>query len=332
MNLPSSVTTTAHQQEVLSRSQHAVVISELESGTILYANEAATRILGQLSSAPQRLADFIDWDPQPTFDTMSRGGLHRCDSDCHLRTTGEPLKLRTQLIQHGGASPVSLTFLHRQHGYETAPAGFSRYSRVILIGAADEFLVITDATLPLHSDGPLRTRSILGTSLIDWVSQGQVDRLESWAEAAVALPAHQTHAIFVNLAPPWHNRRAMVVARPVAGAGFLFTALGLEAATGFEASISAHAQRDPLISEDSAPTAHRQDTSGLARRLAPREWEVITELVNGYRVPSIARRLFLSAGTVRNHLSSAYRKLGVKGQQELLDLFRNTYHEGGGAS
>jgi DNA-binding NarL/FixJ family response regulator len=37
-------------------------------------------------------------------------------------------------------------------------------------------------------------------------------------------------------------------------------------------------------------------------------------------VPAIAAELFLTQGTVRNQLSSVYRKLGLSSQQGLLDL------------
>jgi DNA-binding CsgD family transcriptional regulator len=46
--------------------------------------------------------------------------------------------------------------------------------------------------------------------------------------------------------------------------------------------------------------------------------------VGGDRVPAIADALFLSQNTVRNQLSSVYRKLGVRSQQEVVDLFRVT--------
>ena len=36
----------------------------------------------------------------------------------------------------------------------------------------------------------------------------------------------------------------------------------------------------------------------------------------------IAQELFLSQSTVRNHLTSVYRKLGVRSQQELLSVLR----------
>jgi PAS domain S-box-containing protein len=56
--------------------------------------------------------------------------------------------------------------------------------------------------------------------------------------------------------------------------------------------------------------------------LTAREWEVVSALANGHRVPAIADRLALSPSTVRNHLSSVFRKLGVSSQAELLERLR----------
>jgi DNA-binding CsgD family transcriptional regulator len=88
-----------------------------------------------------------------------------------------------------------------------------------------------------------------------------------------------------------HLRR---IAREVAAAGVLAGLLGTPAATALPAM------------------------SGLSWR----ELEIVTGLLAGERVPMIARRLFLSTSTVRNHLTSVYRKLGVTSQQELLTLLR----------
>ncbi|MBV8462854.1 MAG: hypothetical protein JO368_06150 [Acidimicrobiales bacterium] len=49
-----------------------------------------------------------------------------------------------------------------------------------------------------------------------------------------------------------------------------------------------------------------------------RQWEVLTLLVQGERVQTIADKLFLSPSTVRNHLTAIYRKFGVHSQAELL--------------
>lgn len=56
------------------------------------------------------------------------------------------------------------------------------------------------------------------------------------------------------------------------------------------------------------------------RRLSRREWEVLEHLLRGRRVPTIAEQLFVSQNTVRNHLKSIFRKLGVSSQAELLEL------------
>ncbi|MCW2495748.1 MAG: Response regulator containing a CheY-like receiver domain and an DNA-binding domain [Jatrophihabitans sp.] len=63
------------------------------------------------------------------------------------------------------------------------------------------------------------------------------------------------------------------------------------------------------------------DMPGLSR-LTTRELEIVTGLLQGDRPPGIARRLFVSQSTVRNHLASVFAKIGVSSQQDLIDKFR----------
>ncbi len=53
-----------------------------------------------------------------------------------------------------------------------------------------------------------------------------------------------------------------------------------------------------------------------------REAEVLSQLLAGDRVPSIANQLCISPHTVRNHLKSIYRKLEVSTQTELIERIR----------
>ena len=56
--------------------------------------------------------------------------------------------------------------------------------------------------------------------------------------------------------------------------------------------------------------------------LSSRQWEIVTRLRRGERVPGIARAMYLSQSTVRNHLTAVFRKFGVHSQEELLAVLR----------
>jgi DNA-binding NarL/FixJ family response regulator len=64
-----------------------------------------------------------------------------------------------------------------------------------------------------------------------------------------------------------------------------------------------------------------QAIPGLSE-LSTRQWDVLNRLLRGERTTSIARDMFISPSTVRNHLSEIFRKLGVHSQGELLELLR----------
>lgn len=54
--------------------------------------------------------------------------------------------------------------------------------------------------------------------------------------------------------------------------------------------------------------------------LSPREEEVLVYIGQGYNSPYIAKALFISDSTVRSHIKSIYRKMGITSRMELLDL------------
>ena len=57
--------------------------------------------------------------------------------------------------------------------------------------------------------------------------------------------------------------------------------------------------------------------------LSPQQLLIISRLLWGRRVPQIAREMFLSQSTIRNHLSMVFRKLGVHSQGELIERLQN---------
>lgn len=62
------------------------------------------------------------------------------------------------------------------------------------------------------------------------------------------------------------------------------------------------------------------------RELTTRQWEILSRLLQGQRVPTIANELFLTPSTVRNHLASIFRRFGVHSQPELLALLQAKGH------
>ena len=75
---------------------------------------------------------------------------------------------------------------------------------------------------------------------------------------------------------------------------------------------------------DRTRTEFRQSEEGdLRARLSTRETEVLSLLLSGQRVPSIAGQLHISPHTVRNHLKSMFRKLEVSTQAELIERVRS---------
>jgi PAS domain S-box-containing protein len=58
-------------------------------------------------------------------------------------------------------------------------------------------------------------------------------------------------------------------------------------------------------------------------QLTVREREVLVHLVSGQRVPAIAEILHISPHTVRNHLKSIFRQVGVGNQSELIEHVRS---------
>jgi PAS domain S-box-containing protein len=58
--------------------------------------------------------------------------------------------------------------------------------------------------------------------------------------------------------------------------------------------------------------------------LSERQREIVARLLAGERAPQIAKAMFLSPSTVRNHLTAVFRKFGVHSQVELIALLRHS--------
>ena len=89
-------------------------------------------------------------------------------------------------------------------------------------------------------------------------------------------------------------------------------AAGVRAAAAGQAAIAPRVAGALLHSvRSSTPEAPEDDAGPAAPELSPREREVLALLADGHDNTEIARRLYLSPSTVKNHVSKLLEKLGV---------------------
>jgi DNA-binding NarL/FixJ family response regulator len=65
-----------------------------------------------------------------------------------------------------------------------------------------------------------------------------------------------------------------------------------------------------------------EDQSDSYAALSARQREILEYVVEGYSNAEIGKRLFLSESTIKQHLRSAYKVLGVSNRTEAANLFR----------
>jgi two-component system response regulator TctD len=88
--------------------------------------------------------------------------------------------------------------------------------------------------------------------------------------------------------------------------------------TAVEALHAVEAGASPAV----APEPSDPELNDRLASLSPREGEVLRHLLEGYRVGTIARKLFISPHTVRNHLKKIFAKLEVRSQTELMEKLK----------
>ncbi|WP_440284462.1 response regulator transcription factor [Geodermatophilus amargosae] len=140
-------------------------------------------------------------------------------------------------------------------------------------------------------------------ALLDIEMPGR-DGIEAARELAAELPAVRA-VVLTTFGRPGFLRRAM----EVGAAGFLVKdAPVAELATAIRAVVAG----ERVIDRDLAAAALAMGATPLSAR----EADVLREAADGATVADIARRLFLSEGTVRNYLSSAIGKTGARTRVE----------------
>ncbi|MEY2523999.1 MAG: hypothetical protein QOJ66_2564 [Ilumatobacteraceae bacterium] len=169
---------------------------------------------------------------------------------------------------------------------------------------------------------------LLGQPIVNFVDEASAtDLLEAFEEAsssddgasrAVAFSAKDGDAVSCEV--------VIVALVPAPSSAFAFIPEGAQLLPTTATAQQRLVQQLGGVLREPAAAQVGADLLGIGR-LTRRELDIVTLLVAGDRVRSIAQRLFLSQSTVRSHLSVIFSKFGVRSQSELLDLLRARYRQ-----
>jgi DNA-binding CsgD family transcriptional regulator len=320
--------------DVVSRSSVPVLVLEVPSELILATSPAAQMLLtgdGQ-PVVGRSLEDFTVDPPTDALKLLASGQLYGYEARRTLRRSGAPLRIWVHAIDSG--APPRLTVAMLGEGDDARPPRLparAAKGQSAVIGATDQNLLIDRVSSDIEAFVGRPPDRVIGTSLLNLVDPADVGRV-LWGLAQVSLSATDVSVrvrlnhgdgrqilcqlVLVGLVPPPSCGFALLPAddpldSPATGSDLerLLWRLG----RGFDVADA---------SQELAGT-RTDDIRGLAGALSSRELEIVARLLAGDRVPVIAKRLFISQSTVRNHLSSVFRKLGVDSQQQLIDLLRH---------
>ncbi len=338
----------AELREVLHRSALAMATFDLDDMSFVDANVAARALVGldEHASLPEKLSDIVleakGAEPSASLRLLADGEILAFEAQRHLRCVNG-----TMISVHCWVESVDFVHAH------TALIVFAPW-----VDAHDAF----SADLPgtrLRLSGPVVVGSLdldmrmqrLGNDIVELLGEepetmlGQplVERLHRDDVGAFLLGLGRAMADDNGTAMHVRIRHAngdfipiRLVVTPTSGEpgttrlGIVMTTEHSDSANDARVGeLERHLWRIALEVQAAGVVDGLQrlpdpsQVPGLAD-LSSRQWDIVTRLLKGDRVPAIVRATFVSQSTVRNQLGTIYQKVGVHSQTELLSLLRGS--------
>lgn len=314
-----------------------LVLRDELTGTILLANPAVSRLLQTpIDQIVGRLAlDFV----QPVYEVAAA-------SEALKRGAIEDLRARRRLTRSDGASVEVLVWT------KTMTLDGQRCALTLLVPEEDLPRLERDPVKPWRDLAPIAIGTldrsgliasvssevsvVLGGTSAEWVGRpiesALADVDAEVVHELVFSPAFTVTNLDVDLARNGAPRRASLILardrRP--GEDSIAFAIIASSSDGAEdrarelelrlrrigAEVRAAGVLDVLAAGE-LDIAHKFPQLS---ELSTRQWDILSRLRRGDRVATIAKELYVSPSTVRNHLSGIFRRFGVHSQPELLAL------------
>jgi DNA-binding CsgD family transcriptional regulator len=306
------------------------MVLQVPSQVITAASPSAVELLDPVGQPliGRTLTDFIEGDPSGAMPLLAAGRLAGYEALRVLKLTGQRRRLWISAVPDTGPTQLAIAVLLKEDATSRAflPWQDDDPSSPV-IGSTDSQLMVDRVSSEAHASLGRPVEEIVGTSFLSLFTRSDIAEVllalaqTSKSDEGVTLRVGVVGASLVPMP-------CQLVLLPLTPAPSCAFALLKENSHG-PADDRAVAElitrlstgiRGAMTSQAVASGPVRPDVD--LSQLSSRELEIVTQLMTGDRVPSIARQLFLSEGTIRNHLSSVFGKLGVGTQQELIELLR----------
>lgn len=328
--------------EVLAELPFPALVLEVPTGRIVVSSPAAARLIDPEGGmiVGHLFEEFTVDRPSAGVDYVAGGRLNGYETFRVLRRTrGPAVKVRMWIrsFDHQPASQLVVIVLVADdvageppdRDWQEVPA---------IVGTADASLLIERISIDAEDLFGRPVADLLGQSLLALVAENDAPGLLSGlSEASTSQTGISLYLDATTLSDGSAMRCEVLLLplQPTPSCAFVFLPSPSDMAGKDSAELStillrlgrgatvAQLARGIFrgISESAMP--------GLSR-LTTRELEIAARLLDGDRAPEIAKRLFLSQSTVRNHLASVFAKVGVSSQQDLLNLLRQAQTDLGG--
>jgi DNA-binding CsgD family transcriptional regulator len=316
--------------DVISHSHAPVMLLQVPSFVITAASPGAHELL----DAPARpligrsLMDLTEGHASGAMALLAAGRITGYETLHVLKLTGQRRRLWISALPYTGPTRVVIAILLKEDASGRVLVPWKDDDALSpVIGSTDARLMVDRVSSEAFESLGYRAQEIIGTSFLALIVPDDI------ADVLLALAQTSKHKEGVTLRVgvvgadlvPVTCQLVLLPLKPAPSCAF---ALLIEDSDGpaDERAIAdlitrlGRRIRSAMASQAVASAPMRFDVD-LAP-LGSRDLEIVTQLVAGDRVSAIAKRLFLSEGTIRNHLSSVFGKLGVSTQQELIELLR----------
>lgn len=334
---------------LLSSCPFPVALVDLPERRFLLISPSLVEMLGQRPASPAESVNpsvMVDrpGDLGPLCDLMMSGAMDFHGVARTLARPGrQPLEVETWMVVSDAERRARALWLVMPAGEEDTAESLPATALTwperadgLVLGSFDLDWRIARISSDVQAVLGYPVDELIGTHVIDLVHPDDVPALFSSVAAAMGSQSGvSTRRRLRHRSGEWVEMRGVITPLPDdrLHLGFAFSAAvsDREQSTSSTAGRAAALERHmwQIASEVAAagvvagfhPTPVPEDVPGLSD-LSSRQWEVLTRLLQGERVPSIARQMFISQSTVRNHLTDIFRKVGVRSQEELLRLLR----------